>query len=169
MKSVDRPLCGRIGQIGWSGLSGRERSGDRVLTISSNSKSNSNYKVKKRKKKIQSTTTNFQIWTNGLEVSPNPKRIALDLVRSHQIRRDLFQIWWDLFKIWWDLSRSGEISLDWWDLAWRYSVRSSRSCGARWRRFSWRGDRDSVSLTVKEREREREQLRVRPCGRVGNG
>ena len=52
MKSVDRPLCGRIGRIGWLGLSGREWSGDRVLTISSNSKSNSNYKVKKRKKKF---------------------------------------------------------------------------------------------------------------------
>ena len=48
-------------------------------------------------------------------------------------------------------------------------MRSSRSCGARWRRSSWRGDRDSVSLNVKERERERERLRVRPCGRVGNG
>ena len=48
-------------------------------------------------------------------------------------------------------------------------MRSNRSYGAQWRRSSRRGDRDFVSLTVKERERERERLRVRPCGRVGNG
>ena len=144
MKSVDCPLCGRIGRFGWSGLSGRERSGDRVLTISSNS----NYKVKKRKKKFNQ--------------QPQISKSEQIGWRSHLLR-------WGLFQIRWDLSRSGEILLDWWDLAWRCSVRCGQSCGAWWRRSSRRGDRDSVSLTMNEREREREQLRMRPCGYVGNG
>ena len=170
MQSVDHPLCGRIGRIGWSG---RERSGDWISTISSNS----NYKVKKRKKKkkkkkkFNQQATIFQIWTNWLEVSPNPARIALDLVRSHQIWRDLFQILWDL-------SRSSEISFggaQWDRVGVTCLMRSSRSCSAQWRRSSQKGDRDSMSLTMKERERERkrfdhggEKLRpwrwVRPCG-----
>ena len=44
-------------------------------------------------------------------------------------------------------------------------MRSSRSRGARWRRSSRRGNRDSVSLTVKERER---KLRVKVGERGGD-
>ncbi len=122
MKSIDHPLCGRIGWIGYQPY--HQTQNQTQTTKLKNAK----------KKKIQSTSHKFpnlnkfpkrnglsfftQIHTitkythnksqfSRLEISPNLVRIVLDLMRSHQIRRDLFQIRRDIARL--VISRLGRL------------------------------------------------------------